>query len=115
MEYLSVRPEHAIDDPYAVAVAPVRAGFVEYAAGATFQANGNFIALGRFCPFLDFIARECTADSTSHSGEILAAATAYLMAEYTADHGAADTADAAARTGFTDFAYRFDHAAVGTN
>src|SRR5258706_5274599 len=114
-EMLSVRADHAVDDPYVIAIVPIRTGFAEHAAGAAFEAHGDFITLACTHPLLDGIACECATHGAGHGGEVIAAAATDLVAQNAADYRTADTADAAALAGLADFARRFDDAAFCAN
>ena len=88
-----------------------RAGFAHHPDRPVVQAHRDIVGLGRFDPFLDFIAGHHAADRTRSRRDFASMAGPDLIAENTAHHRTADRADSGAFAAHFDLAGRLDHTA----
>src|SRR6188474_786858 len=109
-----VRLDHAVDDLDPVAGAPRRrVRFVDHAARPVLEADGDFIALARLHPLLDFVAGHCAAHGADHGRDVLSAPATNLVAENATHNRPADCADAGSCALRGDLAHRLDDTAFG--
>src|SRR2546427_12787072 len=95
--------DRAVDDFHRVACAPARRrGVREQTLGAVFVADADLVLHGLLRVLLDRVSGKAAAQSAKDGRNVLASATAHLVAEHPADYRAADGPAARPGTGFLD-------------